>query len=241
MYSYAIEWVNSSIRGGFVPLCPITAAQASERALKASIRLVAYCASATPDSVELMYRDWCENQCFKEPDVVLGDEHGDLELELDDACDKDETDVREVLEHLGAETRLVGSEAEHELAETQEQNKDPALRTFELRNLPDASILEDLFSEPADDFSGTASDPRTLHHALSATDFNSEVKVFDRLWRFTMYMRYWHGGGDAHWISNPRATRAKSKKLNWYQCFGATSLPSLCPQLPLVDCIFVKL
>ena len=98
---------------------------------------------------------------------------------------------------------------------------------IDLGAVPDKDDLQNLFQatlaaddHPADqEQPGEATtSPQNLHHALWCLGPEAtEIQVFDSLWRLLMYLRYWKGGADLQWISNPRQCRRSSSKLNWYQ------------------------
>lgn len=52
----------------------------------------------------------------------------------------------------------------------------------------------------------------------------SKERVFDRIWKLVMYLRYYQGGGDVHWIKNPVASAKACKKLNWFQSLGTNCI-----------------
>ena len=60
----------------------------------------------------------------------------------------------------------------------------------------------------------------TLRQALAAAPDQSAVTIFDKIWRLLMYLRYWHGGQDQHWIKNPRAFRKAASTTHWYRRLG---------------------
>ena len=60
----------------------------------------------------------------------------------------------------------------------------------------------------------------TLRHALAAAPDSSPVQMFDKIWRLVMFLRYWHGGQDQHWIKNPRAFRKAASTKHWYRRLG---------------------
>lgn len=167
-----------------------------------------------------MYRQWCEFGQFSaqleplepyDPDEVLGEtaaENGDgLE------------DHRNLLNQIRDETSMMNEDLEgHAMTQT----------AFELSSVPDADLLQTVMEsrpEPGvpetPDASKKSNNPKTLHAALCFLGQNaSPAEVFDQLWRLTMYLRYWHGGPDRHWIGNPRSCRKASNRLNWYQQLG---------------------
>jgi len=179
---------------------------ASRRALKSALRLVSWASAISVESLEMQYREWCECGQFR---AVLGD--------MDE-----EDDELEVGEDAAGLLKSLQDEANME-SDLPEQSADPV--DFELRHVPDNAELKAAFSEEAaldsenldgpETLTGT---PKTLFQAMYPLNPDSSaVVVFDRLWRLLMSIRYWRGGGDVHWIRNPRACRRKTSGLNWYQ------------------------
>ena len=182
---------------------------ASKRALKSSLALASWASDLSVEALEKQYQEWCAYGQFR---PVLGDmdeEEDDFELSDDNAST--------LLKSLQDDANMEGDLPEDGVVDPVE---------FELRNVPDSAELLAAFSAEAaldsenldgpETFTGT---PKTLHQAMYPVDCNaSPVVVFDRLWRLLMSIRYWHGGGDVHWIRNPRACRRKTSGLNWYQC-----------------------
>ena len=179
---------------------------ASRRALKSALRLVSWASAISVESLEMQYREWCECGQFR---AVLGD--------MDE-----EDDELEVGEDAAGLLKSLQDEANME-CDLPEQSADPV--DFELRHVPDNAELKAAFSKEAaldsenldgpETLTGT---PKTLFQAMYPLNPDSSaVVVFDRLWRLLMSIRYWRGGGDVHWIRNPRACRRKTSGLNWYQ------------------------
>ena len=112
-----------------------------------------------------------------------------------------------------------------------------------LSQLPDGEELKNLFSAqdelpengarggPDNGQAGHEKPPqhmyRTLLDAVQACQDGSSLEWFDKLWRHLMFLRYWSGGMDSHYIKNPRALRRKSTVTHWYRCPGCIQCVSL--------------
>ena len=193
--------------------------QASVKALKSAFWLVSFCTGVDEVAVESLYREYCEEQAFEVPDAVLGDEMEDFELVdcLADNAD-DGVVVPQLLRHVQEESAALDVE---DAAEGKAAGNEQLL-DFQLRRVPDASQLKALFqdSEEKAMVQIAEGDPRTLLEALGSVNMASPPDVFDRLWRLVMYLRHWKGGGDGHWVRDPRACRERSRTLTWYQSLG---------------------
>ena len=92
--------------------------------------------------------------------------------------------------------------------------------------MPDGLDLKDLCQDTEMDAGDVMADGSsqllcTLREALRATSDSSSIECFDKLWRLLMYLRYWFGGMDQHWVRNPRASRKKAATKHWYRCLGS--------------------
>ena len=200
---------------------------ASERAYRASLRLAGWCAGVTPESLHEAYTQWCKSKGFQQEVPLLGDEE---EFQLDE---EENTDgATSFLENIRAEAAM-----EAELPEDGPDDDALAFEDHLLAKLPEAQLLKELFAEKRADgsvepevphespkkgaCSGESGMAKTLLHALWCLGSNaSDAEVLDSIWRLTMYLRHWKKGCDRTWIADPRASRRKSKKLNWHQCLG---------------------
>lgn len=192
----------------------------SKRAFQAAMQLAAYCCNTSPTSVEESYRQWCADQGFDLPDQELGDEDDDFDLGSAETKDPAAED-QEIIQGLAENSAVLDDAlAPGDRPDQEEDEEDGKQLPVELRGLPDASILAELFNVPEDgDHEQCAGDPCNLSEALQGLPMACpSIDLFDRLWRLLMYLRHWKGGGDGHWIRNPHATRVKSKNLNWQQC-----------------------
>lgn len=193
----------------------------SERAYRSALRLAAFCEGVTPDSLKNLYQSWCDGKEYLKEGPLLGDEE---ELILDNDAEDDvdgKIAVKEVLSSLQTDAELQG-----EMKETSEFD----LREVELKSMPDAAELKSALDavqpgekcepEPQSPSKGTCSlgVPMNLHHALWGLAENAtEPEVFDSLWRLVAYCRHWCGGCDREFIKDPRTSRRRTEKLNWYQ------------------------
>ena len=174
------------------------------------------------ESLEALYRQWCESGQFS------------AELEPFEPYDPDELhaetvpaekangsiDHRNLLNQIRDETCMMNEDPEH---------KPTDLVAFELSSVPDAEVLQEVMASRPErgipetpDAAKKSNNPKTLHAALCFLGSQaSTTEVFDQLWRLTMYLRYWGGGADRHWIANPRSSR---KALESAQLVSATCL-----------------
>ena len=199
---------------------------ASLSAFQSATKLVALASGVTEESLENMYREWCEegerNFC-NEP--TIGDEY-DEELDGEGVGvdeEKGEVDASGLLTQIQTEAAL-----ESELGDVSFDHS-----AFELRSVPDReSLLEAMAGQGTRGDVGETSSSHDEGATMQGTPFNlsqalaplgqnpTNVVLFDRLWRLLMYCRYWHGGGDLWWVSDPRKTKSKTSKLNWHQSLG---------------------
>eukprot|EP00435_Cladocopium_sp_Y103_P019204 s3146_g4.t1 len=202
---------------------------ASERAYRSSIRFAAYCAGSTMDSLDEMYREWCNQHGFDKEGPLLGDE---FDMDLDVPLEKAKS-ASTFLEGIRTDAAM-----EEELPDPVPGDEVP--KDFELKNVPDSEMLQDLFSAkpeqqvseedrvpPESPSKGACSGGlgKTLHHSLWCLgQTSSDAEIFDSIWRLVMYLRHWHKGCDRTWISDPRTCRKKSSGLNWYQLLGSSML-----------------
>ena len=133
-----------------------------------------------------------------------------------------------IISHLGEEASADADPEAHTEAATDAKMSGSDSDIY-LKKVPDAELLANLFQEcdreseieGKDGKESSKGDPRTLHQVLAHIEQPyQQPEIFDQIWRLIMFCRYWHKGGDHHWINNPRACRIKSKKLNWHQCLA---------------------
>lgn len=210
------------------PISPDEFFAASQRAYKSSLKLVAFCANVTSESLDEMYREYCQSKGFLSEGPPLGDEHEFLEaMEEEVALQNHEDETKTFLNDLQCDASM------NEELPVEEVDED--IETSCLEQVPDGNLLRDLFNvtETKD---GNPEDPPpspskgachvegiacNLHHALWLLHPGSkEEEIFDGLWRLAMYLRYWGAGSDRSFISDPRTCRRKSSRLNWYQCLA---------------------
>ena len=198
--------------------------KASEKALQSAIHLVGFCSGYDRDSLEKKYRDWCVSGQFLQSDPLMGDED-EFQDDVGDEVRPTEDPAPALLKHMQDEANM-DSELDIQVPDRVE---------IDLRNVQDKAELLETFKagmdqvEPdEDDATNHHATPKNLHHALWCLGpGDSAVAVYDRLWRLLMALRHWGGGGDQHWVRNPRASRRKSQSLNWYQF-----LAHICPNHP---------
>ena len=209
---------------------PISAAefyQASEKAFKAALRLVSWCAGITPESLQNTYDNWCTSGMHRQDGPLLGDEYDDYETSAPEGPKSKAEQTKSTLKHIVDEATL----QENEEDAPEDADAEPDLMSHDLRGFPDGEDLQKLLQDTlADDDSGNVNSeeggapdgvPRNLHHALwTMGPRSTDTEVLDSLWRLTMALRHWSGGSDRQWIANPRNCRRKSGKLNWHQYPG---------------------
>ena len=114
-----------------------------------------------------------------------------------------------------------------------EQTLDPLL--VDLSDLPDLEAMQEVCKTKGDPMSPFQAEPpsenndfgTTLSEALRLcgdkfipgdSGRDSTNSILDALWRLTMYLRYFRGGPDRHWVKNPRASTKASATTHWYRC-----------------------
>ena len=172
------------------------------------------------ESLEALYRQWCETKQFSaELEPFEPYDPDELHGEKDDYADAEQEDGMK-------EHRNLLNQIRDEAAMMNDEIQDTAmdLLAFELEEIPDAEKLQEVMRSrpepgvPETPDAAKKTNPKTLHAALCFLGGKaSATEIFDQLWRLTMYLRYWHGGPDRHWIANPRSCRRASSRLNWYQ------------------------
>ena len=208
-------------------LPPITAKQfksCSQKALDAALFFVAHCSGVTVASLEAMYREWCQSgRLDAHADWFGGIDEIEEDHESDQEVEEEDNQCKKVLDEISETMKREMGEAER----SDDEDCDPC--QMDLRDAPDQQELKELVTtvpdSPLKPFTGPQkldfdpdSIPRTLREAL--WDDPNAVKdsnLWDRLWRLTMSLRYWKGGGDRNWIKNPRSSRKAAAGLSWYQ------------------------
>ena len=199
---------------------------ASLSAFRSATKLVALASGLEEESLEKTYREWCERERVTFQDLTMGDEYDE---ELDDEGvgeEKGEVGATGLLTQIQAEAAL-----ESELGDVSFDHS-----AFELRSVPDReTLLEAMAGQGSRGDVGETLSSHDEGATIQGTPFNlsqalaplgkapSNVALFDRVWRLLMYCRYWHGGGDLWWVSDPRKTKSKTSKLNWHQSHGLNS------------------
>ena len=169
--------------------------RASQRAYKASLKLVAYCSGFAEDSLKSTYEGLCSGTVLNaEPEPLHpfeDDDNGNVHTEMapgsevgnivSSAIDEAKFDA------MGTD-QLDGPETEGETAPPEP-------------DMLDADDLTAVLDADPDDMEGgepvteAAEDPETLFEAVSHLQTGScKVEVWDRLWRLTMFVRYWFLG-----------------------------------------------
>ena len=221
---------------------------ASRRALMSAIRLAAWAAEVSEQSLEAAYAESAPNLIpAADANQALHDWERDPkeDWETDDATAGPEQNAekrwQDLLKHVRDEAaasleadeqpqepqdeNIQESEnhAENHAERTEEQPEEPAAMDEwkTLLGMPDGLDLKDLCEGTEMDAGDSPQLLCTLREALRATSDNSSIECFDKLWRLIMYLRYWHGGMDLHWVKNPRASRKKSATKHWYRCLGS--------------------
>ena len=141
--------------------------------------------------------------------------HGDKSLQV--------TETTETVETEGP--NIDGLFAPGENEDRNEVSPDPAVDPWRsLVSLPDGLDLKDLCVMAGAEADANVPAPRllcTLRQALGSCAGRSAEEVFDKIWRLLMFLRYWRGGMDQHWIRNPRALRKAASSMHWYRCLSA--------------------
>lgn len=213
------ETSKTPVRSNCSPISDDAFRCCSVRALQSALELVAWCSNTCVDSLERMYREWCESG------VANMDELQGHEAEEEEWEDwREEDDCEEVLADIQNEATMD--------VEDEANTSVPDAVTMDLRQCPDAADLKNLLqADPPSSpmkpfgicFEGTDMDvsmPKTLHQAIFADPESREksgVNMFDRLWRLTMYVRHYQGGGDRLWVRSARNARVASAGLSWHQ------------------------
>lgn len=217
---------------------------ASVNALKSAIKLGAWCSGVTETSLQAAYAESAHNlisasdaaEPFHEWER---DEQEDWEEdEQPDTEQHAKSRWKELLQHVrdSAAASLKESDKDEvpkdpETAVEGDLNgQDPAPAVDEWKDLvsvADGLDLKELCETDKADGEEKAQDDvpalsllRTLRQALAAAADQSSLEQFDKIWRLLMFLRYWHGGMDQHWIKNPRACRKASTKMRWYRFLG---------------------
>lgn len=209
---------NSSKRGDtelqLETLDPISAEgffAASEKALSSALQLVSMTSDYAVKDLEILYGRWCENKEYTQEDAVEEPEDDDLD---DGDSDDGNVNALGVIKQMHVETCM------ETMAEQMEEHDSVDIS---LQGQPDKDLWKEMISAKEEVLDARAIlMPQTLNEALGMLGKTpSETELFDRVWRLIMGVRYYRGGGDCHWVADPRACRRKSDtKLNWYQCLG---------------------
>ena len=191
--------------------------ECSVRAFKAAIELASRCSSVSSASLEQTYSEACRDGKLQMPTEFDIDEFED-ENWWDEAADGT-GECQEALQDVETEAQM-----------DQQEPEDSDILAFELRNVPDADILELTAKaeppSPQKPFHAAGlqesdlamnTHPRTLYQALYAAP---GADMWDQLWRLAMHLRHWRGGSDSHWVKNPRSARRASARLSWHQSLG---------------------
>eukprot|EP00438_Fugacium_kawagutii_P016170 Skav224604 [mRNA] locus=scaffold2684:382216:385435:- [translate_table: standard] len=214
---------------GEEPISPDGFFHASQRAMRASMKLAAFCAGVTEESLHHTYEEWCQAKGYAQTFDPLGDENefdDSLEgVQEEDAADEkaNEKATQEFFSHMQAEAAM-----EDELPASA---TDPKIVDTRLDTVPDKELLTEILNAkpdkgeepevPKESPTKGACSPGmacSLHKALWCLGADpSEQDVFDSVFRLVAYLRHWQGGSDRCWIRDPRASRRRSTKLNWYQ------------------------
>lgn len=194
----------------------------SMKAMDSALQLAAHCSGVTVSSLEKMYKEWCasgrldvHSDWFGGTDEIEENPESDEEIE-------DEHECQQVLQEIS-------SRLQQETHAAEDSDREDDVCKADLRNAPDQEDLKAMISSvpdsPLKPFAGPQqldfdpeSTPYNLHQAIW-DDPNSlkDDNIWDRLWRLTMSLRYWRGGGDRNWVKNPRSSRKASAGLSWYQ------------------------
>lgn len=227
----------------------------SKRSLHSAIKLVAWCNNFPEESLRAKYFEtdgYKLNAADQDPENLHDWEKdpqdsweaadtaapvGSGQTEAPQSACKDFLD--QVVDEVAADDEDDAAEAEGSAdakKKEKEQCADPL--SWELRNVPDADKLKEVFEAQ-----GEADNPfksedavmqstmdsgygSTLSRVLSLCGSQLSLEndggaLFDGLWRLLMYLRHWKGGADKHWLKNPRAARRSARTTHWYKCLGA--------------------
>eukprot|EP00435_Cladocopium_sp_Y103_P048643 s210_g14.t1 len=166
--------------------------ECSCRALRSALRLVGHCANV--ESLETLYREWCESGQFSanlepfepyDPDELQGEDGETHHTPQEDGA----AEHRNLLNQIRDETIMMNEDV---------PDQEGDLLAFELRHVPDAETLREAMSSRPDplvaetpDAAKKTNNPKTLHAALCFLSPSApDTEVFDQLWRLTMYLRY---------------------------------------------------
>lgn len=234
---------------GEEPLSPDAFYHASDKAMRASLSLAAFCAGVTEESLWSSYKGWCKDKGYMQKVDLLGDEDEfddsleGVQEENEDKGNAHEVSTQEFLAHVQAEAAMEG--------ELEADTTEPLIADAKLDKVPDKDLLMNIMTAKADKteepeipsesptkgVAGAAGGMAcNLKHALWCLGHQpSEQEVFDSIFRLVAYLRHWRGGMDRCWIKDPRASRRSSTKLNWYQCLAASlwylvDFGGLCPK-----------
>lgn len=207
---------------------------ASDRAYRGALRLAAFCADITAESLDARYRQWCDKQSYNEEQPLLGDEEEcQDEEDQDEVINAGKTHEERILHTLQADAAMDAMDLDDV---PKPQNESKSNLDFDVKDELYASILRGIV-DPAehDQASAEPVPPESPSKGLCRTPglattlFRSlwtlgredgEQGVFDSIFRLVMFLRHWGNGSDRTWIKNPRLCRAKSIDLNWYQSLG---------------------
>ena len=198
------------------PISPQDFMICSERAWDSGLKLVSSTSCLSVASLQELYKAWCAGGNWRDSEAAELDGSEDEQDELDAECGVHAT--ASLVQTIGSEATM------HEDLPVDAPEPDDLVGELdekELRSVIFAGQTED----PCQDDESYGM-PKTLHQAVDLLPPGaSETELFDKIFRLTMYLRYWRGGGDTHWVPNPRAARRKcsSQKLNWYQCLGVVN------------------
>ena len=203
---------------------------ASDRAYRSAMKLAAFCANVTVPSLHDEYVAWCQKEGFLEQCPLLGDEDELLEAKLKKANSADKSEAKAFLDQIKADAEMQTKELEEDVGDLLE----PSAEDDDLKSVPDADLLRELFVAapdigdeeeiPKESPSKGVVQPglaRTLHRALwCLAPRCPDSEIFDSVWRLVMYLRHWKKGSDRTWIKDARVFRKRSAKLNWHQCLS---------------------
>ena len=240
---------------------------ASKRALKSAIRLAAWTADVSEDSLQAAYAE-CAPSLISALDASEAlhdwerDEKEDWENFEDWQADREqdaEGRWRDLLQHVrqqAAASLEADEQTEQQDQEPEKENQpehsaekleEPAAPDeFQtLLSMPDGTDLKDLCEETEMNAEEVeAADlvhfSCTLREAMASRSDSSSVECFDKLWRLIMYLRYWRGGMDLFWVKNPRASRKKAATKHWYRCLGSLEKLGLSTYSLVMSCRFLE-
>eukprot|EP00435_Cladocopium_sp_Y103_P072345 s131_g40.t1 len=217
---------------------------ASVRAVKSAVHLASWCAGVTECSLHQAYFESAPGRTEAFVGLISAadanepmnewerdpQEDWENEAEEDDAEGNTKRQWCELLQHVRDEA-AASLRAEEENNEEQREDREddrqpaepPAVDEWQtVVSMPDGLDLKDVCEATDEGEDADSGSPSTkllcnLRQALRAAADTSSIETFDKLWRLLMYLRYWHGGMDQHWVSNPRACRRKSATMHWYR------------------------